>query len=172
MRLQRQCAICAFTVSLEQEQAGQPYSCKRSCMPCTGSPDLLVMQERYLGLVPKLMELIVSNETALSAAVYTELCDVEGEINGFLTYDRQVVKVCPPAHSLDVAEWGQVEASSDQSSKFGNRRCNILGTSTCTNSGGHPPPACSVAGSSCCVGCSERSILLPHSSHLPDLSCP
>ena len=48
---------------------------------------------RYLGLVERLKQLMVSNETALSAAVYTELCDVEGEVNGFLTYDRQVVKV-------------------------------------------------------------------------------
>ena len=29
----------------------------------------------------------------LSAAVYTELTDVEGEMNGFITYDRAVVKV-------------------------------------------------------------------------------
>lgn len=35
----------------------------------------------------------MSNKTALSAAVYTELSDVEGEINGFMTYDRKVVKV-------------------------------------------------------------------------------
>lgn len=37
----------------------------------------------------------MSNKTALSAAVYTELSDVEGEINGFMTYDRKVVKVGP-----------------------------------------------------------------------------
>ena len=30
--------------------------------------------------------------TGLSASVYTEITDVEGEVNGFLTYDRQVVK--------------------------------------------------------------------------------
>ena len=29
----------------------------------------------------------------LSAAVYTEITDLEGELNGFLTYDRQVVKM-------------------------------------------------------------------------------
>ena len=40
-----------------------------------------------------LKELMMSNNTALSAAVYTELSDVEGEINGFMTYDRKVVKV-------------------------------------------------------------------------------
>jgi hypothetical protein len=31
--------------------------------------------------------------SGLSAAVYTELTDVEGEMNGFITYDRAVVKV-------------------------------------------------------------------------------
>ena len=31
----------------------------------------------------------------LSAAVLTQLSDVEDEINGLLTYDRQVVKVDP-----------------------------------------------------------------------------
>ena len=50
-------------------------------------------QVRYLGLVEHLKELMMSNKTALSAAVYTELSDVEGEINGFMTYDRKVVKV-------------------------------------------------------------------------------
>ncbi|MGN6353793.1 MAG: hypothetical protein ACTHLB_10410 [Parafilimonas sp.] len=29
----------------------------------------------------------------LSAAVYTQTTDVEGEINGFMTYDRKVMKM-------------------------------------------------------------------------------
>ena len=29
----------------------------------------------------------------LSASVYTQITDVEGELNGFLTYDRQVAKM-------------------------------------------------------------------------------
>ena len=29
----------------------------------------------------------------LSAAVYTQTTDVEGEINGFMTYDRKVIKM-------------------------------------------------------------------------------
>lgn len=32
-------------------------------------------------------------EFSLSAAVYTELTDVEAEVNGMLTYDRQVMKM-------------------------------------------------------------------------------
>jgi hypothetical protein len=29
----------------------------------------------------------------LSAAVYTQTTDVEGEVNGLLTYDREVIKI-------------------------------------------------------------------------------
>ena len=36
---------------------------------------------------------MVAPEFSLSAAVYTELTDVEAEINGMLTYDRQVIKM-------------------------------------------------------------------------------
>ena len=36
---------------------------------------------------------MVAGDFSLSAAVYTELTDVEAEINGQLTYDRRVVKV-------------------------------------------------------------------------------
>jgi hypothetical protein len=38
----------------------------------------------------KLAELI---KHGLSAAVYTQTTDVEGEINGFMTYDRKVMKM-------------------------------------------------------------------------------
>ena len=31
----------------------------------------------------------------LSAAVYTQLSDVEEEVNGLVTYDRKVVKLSP-----------------------------------------------------------------------------
>ena len=36
------------------------------------------------------MELV---ERGFSAAVYTQTTDVEGEVNGLVTYDREVVKV-------------------------------------------------------------------------------
>ena len=45
---------------------------------------------RYLGLVEELKALMADPRTALSAAIYTELSDVEAEINGFMTYDRRV----------------------------------------------------------------------------------
>ena len=34
-------------------------------------------------------------DRGLSAAVYTQTTDVEGEINGLLTYDRAVFKIAP-----------------------------------------------------------------------------
>ncbi len=52
-------------------------------------------QVRYLGLVEQLKRLVVDPVMALSAAVYTELSDVEAEINGLTTYDRQVC-ICSP----------------------------------------------------------------------------
>jgi hypothetical protein len=47
-------------------------------------------QIRYLGLVENLKALMIDPATSLSAAIYTELSDVEAEINGLTTYDRQV----------------------------------------------------------------------------------
>ena len=44
----------------------------------------------YLNLMDKL---IAFKEKGLVAAIYTEICDVEYEINGFLTYDREVMKM-------------------------------------------------------------------------------
>ncbi|MBE0685749.1 MAG: beta-galactosidase [Anaerolineaceae bacterium] len=44
----------------------------------------------YLKLMEKLIAL---KEKGLVAAIYTEICDVEYEINGYLTYDREVLKM-------------------------------------------------------------------------------
>ncbi len=52
---------------------------------------MLHVQVRYLGLIEKLKELMVDPVYDLNAAVYTELSDVEAEINGLITYDRQVI---------------------------------------------------------------------------------
>ncbi len=48
------------------------------------------LTKRYLKLMKKLVTL---KEKGLVAAIYTELCDVEYEINGYLTYDREVLKM-------------------------------------------------------------------------------
>lgn len=44
----------------------------------------------YSQLIEKLKEL---KKQGLSAAVYTQTTDVEGEINGLLTYDREIIKM-------------------------------------------------------------------------------
>lgn len=50
------------------------------------------LQSAYEDLIKKLQPLIKSG---LSAAIYTQTTDVEGEINGLMTYDRKVVKLDP-----------------------------------------------------------------------------
>lgn len=47
-------------------------------------------QEEFAGLVQNLQGLI---SWGLSAAVYTQTTDVEGEVNGVMTYDREVIKL-------------------------------------------------------------------------------
>lgn len=46
--------------------------------------------KRYQGLNDKLVELI---KAGLSAAIYTQTTDVEGEVNGIMTYDRKIMKM-------------------------------------------------------------------------------
>ncbi len=48
------------------------------------------LQENYLSVVRRLLPLIGQG---LSAAVYTQTSDVEGEVNGLMTYDREVLKL-------------------------------------------------------------------------------
>ena len=38
-------------------------------------------------------EIIPAKEQGLCAAIYTQLSDVQSEVNGIVTYDRQIVKV-------------------------------------------------------------------------------
>ncbi|MEP6845034.1 MAG: sugar-binding domain-containing protein [Panacibacter sp.] len=54
--------------------------------------------KRYTTLTDRLAELI---KEGLSAAVYTQTTDVEGEVNGFMTYDRKVMKM--PIQDLNKA---------------------------------------------------------------------
>jgi hypothetical protein len=53
------------------------------------NPNDLVLALRKLYL-NKLLPLI---KKGLSGAIYTQVSDVEDEINGFVTYDRKVIKV-------------------------------------------------------------------------------
>ncbi|MEO7313359.1 MAG: sugar-binding domain-containing protein [Chitinophagaceae bacterium] len=47
------------------------------------------LQTVYLGLINKLIDL---KQKGLSAAVYTQITDVETEVNGIMTYDRKLIK--------------------------------------------------------------------------------
>jgi beta-galactosidase/beta-glucuronidase len=53
----------------------------------------------YLNALRKKMEALVpmKQKLGLSAAVYTQTTDVEGEVNGFMTYDRKFIKIEPEA---------------------------------------------------------------------------
>uniref|UniRef100_UPI0032176B3D glycoside hydrolase family 2 protein n=1 Tax=uncultured Draconibacterium sp. TaxID=1573823 RepID=UPI0032176B3D len=46
--------------------------------------------DEYVKYAEKLMKMI---KTGFSAAVYTQTTDVEGEVNGLMTYDRKVIKL-------------------------------------------------------------------------------
>ena len=46
--------------------------------------------DEYVKYAEQLLDLI---ERGFSAAVYTQTTDVEVEVNGFMTYDRKVVKM-------------------------------------------------------------------------------
>ena len=55
--------------------------------------DLKELQVSYDGLIRRLRPMIAKG---LAAAVYTQTSDVEGEVNGLMTYDRDVVKFDVP----------------------------------------------------------------------------
>ena len=48
--------------------------------------------ERYEEYINDLIKLI---DTGVSGAIYTQTTDVESEINGLITYDREEIKVIP-----------------------------------------------------------------------------
>ena len=54
------------------------------------SEEVMTIYEQYLDM----LEVFVS--TGCAAAVYTQTTDVEGEVNGLMTYDRKVIKVDIP----------------------------------------------------------------------------
>lgn len=54
-------------------------------------PDQASLQAAYVSQVNRIRELVSTK--GLSAVVYTEITDVEDELNGFLTYDRRVKKM-------------------------------------------------------------------------------
>jgi hypothetical protein len=69
---------------------GHQYSPNGQWFAYEWQANATAMTDRYVGLVRGVQNLMVGK--GLSASVYTEITDLEGELNGFLTYDRQVVK--------------------------------------------------------------------------------
>lgn len=70
---------------------GHEYSPSGGFFAYEWQPNSTTLTNRYVGLVQGAQNLMIGR--GLSASVYTEITDVEGELNGFLTYDRQVVKM-------------------------------------------------------------------------------
>ncbi|SDZ16737.1 Glycosyl hydrolases family 2 [Amycolatopsis xylanica] len=62
-------------------------------------PDSETLTSRYAEVSEALVEII--GATGLSGAVYTQLTDVENEVNGFYTYDRRVLKLDPGVADLN-----------------------------------------------------------------------
>jgi hypothetical protein len=70
---------------------GHEYSPSGGFFAYEWQPTSLALTDRYVGLVQGVQNLMIGK--GLSASVYTEITDLEGELNGFVTYDRQVVKM-------------------------------------------------------------------------------
>jgi len=71
--------------------AGHEYSPGGGFFAYEWQPNAAALTDRYVGLVDGVRNLMIGR--GLSASVYTEITDLEGELNGFVTYDRQVVKM-------------------------------------------------------------------------------
>ncbi|QRN98978.1 AbfB domain-containing protein [Archangium violaceum] len=69
--------------------------------------DGAALTSRYVGLIQGVQALM--NKPGLSAAVYTEITDVENEVNGMFTYDRAVLKV--DANQVRTAHTNLINAS-------------------------------------------------------------
>jgi len=65
-------------------------------------PNSAQLTARYESLMRKAWQM--ARHGGLSAAIYTQLTDVESECNGLLTYDRAIVKV--EASRIEAANWG------------------------------------------------------------------
>ena len=61
-------------------------------------PDGAALSRRYLGLVDELHDAMLFN--GLSVAIYTQINDIEEELNGWQTYDRAVIKAAPDPISV------------------------------------------------------------------------
>ncbi|MEV5703798.1 LamG-like jellyroll fold domain-containing protein [Actinoallomurus sp. NPDC052274] len=70
-------------------------------------PDSATLTRRYTELQNRLLD--VEQRCGVSASVYTQITDVENELNGIYTYDRQVLK--PGAEQVRAANQALIKAS-------------------------------------------------------------
>jgi hypothetical protein len=52
-------------------------------------------EELLTHYISKFNQIVEMRKKGLSGAVYTQTTDVEGEVNGLMTYDREVIKMDP-----------------------------------------------------------------------------
>ena len=87
-------------LSLSRNMDGYAMSQSTGIPVWTGSTDIRNMTPRRRWLLPKAVisrQLFPLISKGLSGAVYTQLSDVEEEVNGLVTYDRRIVKL-PVGH--------------------------------------------------------------------------
>jgi concanavalin A-like lectin/glucanase superfamily protein/glycosyl hydrolase family 2 len=70
-------------------------------------PDAATLTSRYTDLQTRLLQ--VEKQCGVSASVYTQITDVEDELNGIYTYDRRVLK--PDAAKVRAANRALIDAS-------------------------------------------------------------
>ncbi|MGH3374623.1 MAG: LamG-like jellyroll fold domain-containing protein [Actinoallomurus sp.] len=70
-------------------------------------PDSATLTSRYTDLQTRLLQ--VEKQCGVSASVYTQITDVEDELNGIYTYDRRVLK--PDAAKVRAANRALIDAS-------------------------------------------------------------
>ncbi len=70
-------------------------------------PDAATLTSRYTDLQGRLLQ--VERQCGVSASVYTQITDVEDELNGIYTYDRRVLK--PDATKVRAANRALIDAS-------------------------------------------------------------
>jgi hypothetical protein len=86
---------------------GHEWSPNGSFVSVEFQPNTTALTNRYVGLINTLVALMRGRGT--SAAVFTQITDVEGEVNGLYTYDRQIIKV--DAARVRAANLGLIAAS-------------------------------------------------------------
>jgi hypothetical protein len=86
---------------------GHEWSPNGSFVSVEFQPNTTALTNRYVGFINTLVALMRGRGT--SAAVFTQITDVEGEVNGLYTYDRQIIKV--DAARVRAANLGLIAAS-------------------------------------------------------------